>query len=216
MHHAALPSQGHVKHRNRSFSGYRTGAPVRSAHHLGRMPLLRLSALVPDARHGSAFSGFSGAPINRPFCRPLARQLTWWLIAWMALASLHSALTSTLVLARCQWRRDGGGMPQPGRALGSPRTTAGDMTTHTEAPDDVSASKTTLGCAVNDRFSIRGLTLSAATDELLIRDACDIAPLPVPEHALSPPPTDQLPAHPERRTASPQPTRTRPRQSHGL
>ncbi|PIF90718.1 hypothetical protein CLU86_1607 [Acidovorax sp. 62] len=32
--------------------------------------------------------------------RSLARRLGWWLIAWMALASLHSALAATLVLAR--------------------------------------------------------------------------------------------------------------------
>lgn len=38
--------------------------------------------------------------MHRPFCRPLARRLAWWLIAWMALASLHSALAATLVLAR--------------------------------------------------------------------------------------------------------------------
>jgi hypothetical protein len=32
--------------------------------------------------------------------RSLARRLGWWLIAWMALASLHSALAATWVLAR--------------------------------------------------------------------------------------------------------------------
>lgn len=32
--------------------------------------------------------------------RNLALRLSWWLIAWMALASLHSALAATLVLAQ--------------------------------------------------------------------------------------------------------------------
>lgn len=38
--------------------------------------------------------------MNRPFCRPLARRMAWWLIAWMALANVHSAPAATLVLAR--------------------------------------------------------------------------------------------------------------------
>ncbi|WP_406626007.1 DUF2946 family protein [Acidovorax sp. SDU_ACID1] len=36
----------------------------------------------------------------RPFSRPLARRLACWLIVWMTLVSLHSALAATLVMAR--------------------------------------------------------------------------------------------------------------------
>lgn len=100
------------------------------------MILLQLSALVPHA--GSAFSG---ALMNHLSCQPLARRLTWWLIACMALASCalgpdRHAGAGAVPVAQRWWRC------APTRACaGSPGTTTCDMATHAEATADVSGSK---------------------------------------------------------------------------
>ncbi len=79
----------------------------------------------------------------RPFCRPLARRLAWWLIAWMALASLHSAMAATLVLAR-SGSGSGAAMVEVCTNQGvrwvSLQAAAGNVATDVEAPLWASAS----------------------------------------------------------------------------
>jgi hypothetical protein len=79
--------------------------------------------------------------MSSPFCRPLARRLAWWLIAWMTLASLHPALAAALVLAH---GASGAEMVEVCTDQGvrwvSPQSIVSDMATQAKATDDVSAS----------------------------------------------------------------------------
>lgn len=79
--------------------------------------------------------------MHRPFCRPLARRLAWWLISWMALASLHSALAATLVLVR---GGNGAEMVEVCTNQGvrwvSVQAAGGEAATDADAPEGASAS----------------------------------------------------------------------------
>lgn len=132
--------------------------------------------------------------------RFFTRRLAWWLIAWMALASLHSALAATLVLA--------GGVggsemvevcTNQGVRWVSVQSTQGDVDTAMEAPSGAGSADGTSHCPLC-RF-----VGEAAPD--LTRSDLRFAP---PLQCAAPPPDTHPPLSPAARVVLTSPPRAPP------